>query len=169
MDQRVIVLRGAPASGKTTIAKSYRCFDKKVAWLKVDNFKDFFAGDSSLALDYVNGSAIVTLKYLLEQGFVVVVDGVFQDTTAIDKMVSLSNKINIPIKVFELETSIEMLNKRDLEREGVPEGLRKPLGSETIEKLYNNLKNNPYPDAIKLNTEENSLDECKKIIDGSFN
>lgn len=53
-------------------------------------------------------------------------------------------------------------------REGVPQGLRKPLGEETIIKLYSVLKENPYPTAIKLNTEQLSLEECKKLIDESF-
>jgi len=63
--------------------KNYYCptisqFDKKIAWLKVDNFKEFFAEDSSIALNYVNGSAIATLEYLFKQGFSVVMDGVFK-------------------------------------------------------------------------------------------
>jgi predicted kinase len=168
MSQRVIVLRGTPASGKTTIARSYRNFDEKVAWLKVDNFKDFFAEDSSIALEYVNGSAIATLTYLLESGFSVVMDGVFQDTDAIQKAVEVCNKLQIVVKVFELEVSLETLKKRDLERDGVPQGLREPLGDEKIEQIYTKLKNNPYSEAITLNTEENNLEKCKEIIDELF-
>ncbi len=166
--QRVIILRGTPASGKTTIGKSYRNFSEKFVWLKVDNFKDFFADDSSIALPYVNGSAIATLKYLLEEGFSVVLDGVFQDITPIDSAVQLAGTMKIPVKVFELDVPLKVLQKRDLVREGVPEGKRPPLGNETIERIYNNLKNNPYKDAIKLNTEENNLEECKEIIDKSY-
>lgn len=168
MNQRLIILRGAAASGKTTIAKSYRDFDSRVVWLKVDNFKDFFAEDASPALEYVNGSALATLKYLFEQEFSVVMDGVFQDTSAIIEAVNLANQMKIPVKVFELEVSLEALNKRDLIREGVPEGLRKPMGKEALERIYKNLQDNPYKEAIKLNTEENSLEECKRIIDQSF-
>jgi predicted ABC-type ATPase len=85
--QKVIILRGVTASGKSTIAKSYRDFEKRIAWLKVDNFKDFFAADSTPALEYVNGSSVATLQYLLEQGFSVVMEGVFQKTDAIVKAV----------------------------------------------------------------------------------
>lgn len=46
-----------------------RNFERKIVWLKVDNFKDFFADDASIALDYVNGTAIATLEYLLNQEF----------------------------------------------------------------------------------------------------
>ena len=168
MSQRVIILRGAPSSGKSTIAKSYRNFEEKTVWLKVDNFKDFFAEDASAALSFVNGSAVATLEYLLKEGFSVVMEGIFQDTKAIDDAVKIAKKHNIPCKVFELEISLETLNSRDITREGVPEGLRKPLGEETITKIYQVLKNNPHSGAIKLDTENNNLEECKKIINNAF-
>ena len=169
MLQRVIILRGAPASGKTTIAKSYRNFNEKVAWLKVDNFKDFFAEDATPALEYVNGSAVATLDYLIGQGFSVVVDGVFQNTIPIDEILELAKKQNIPAKVFELTTSLKTLQKRDVLREGVPEGLRKPLGNETIENIFTTLENNPYPNSVEINTKNNSTDKCKELIDEAFN
>jgi len=167
--QRVIILRGAPAIGKTTLAKSYRNFEMKVAWIKVDNFKDLFAEDATPALEYVNGSAVATLAYLITQGFSVVVDGVFQNTTSIDKILEIAKGEDIPAKVFELKTSLETLQKRDSQREGVPEGLRKPLGNETIEEIFTTLNNNPYPNSVKLDTEHNPLEKCKELIDKSFN
>lgn len=166
--QRLIILRGASGSGKSTIAKSYRNFEERFAWLKVDNFKDFFAEDSSVALDYVNGAAVTTLRYLLEQGFSVVMEGIFQNTEAINEALEVSSILNVSSKVFELDASLDTLKRRDLKREGVPEGLRKPLGEATITRLYNILKENPYPNAIKLNTEELSLEECKRLIDETF-
>lgn len=169
MSQRIIILRGPTGSGKSTIAKSYRNFDEKIAWLKVDNFKDFFAADASPALEYVNGASVATLDYLLKQGFSVVIDGVFQDTSAIDKAVKVAEENNIPIKVFELELSLEELKSRDLNREGVKEGHRKPMDEETLERIYSTLKNNLYPSAIKLDVESNSVEECKKVINQSFN
>ncbi len=168
MSQRVIILRGPTGSGKSTIAKSYRDFEGKVAWLKVDNFKDFFAEDASPALEYVNGVAVATFEYLLKQGFSVVADGVFQDTSAIDKAVEIANQNDTPIKVFELELSLDELQKRDQNRAGVKEGLRKPIDEETLERIYNTLRNNPYPSAIKLDVENNSVEDCKNIIDENF-
>jgi predicted kinase len=166
--QRVIILRGAPSSGKSTIAKSYRNFDEKIAWLKVDNFKDFFADDASPALSYVNGSALATLEYLLQQGFSVVMDGIFQDPSAINTAVTIATINNIPVRVFQLEVSLEKLLERDKTREGVKEGARKQMPDEVITRIYTALKENPYKDAILLNTEENNLEECKKIIDDNY-
>lgn len=168
MEQKVIVLRGAPASGKSTIAKSFRDFDKKIAWLKVDNFKDFFAEDSSVALDYVNGSAIATLEYLLNNGFSVVMDGVFQNPRVLEQALSLSASKGVPCLVFELHAPLDVLQKRDKERDGVKEGLRPVLGNESIEHLYGVLKDTARKDAVKIDTSQNSVEECKEIILDSF-
>ena len=67
----------------------------------------------------MNGSAIATLGYLLSQGFSVVVDGVFQNTTAVDNALQFAKEKNIPARVFELTASLEMLLKRDNQRKGV--------------------------------------------------
>ena len=68
--QFLVIIRGAPASGKTTIAKKLRNFKEKIVWLKVDNFKDFFAGEASLKeQEYVDNCALATLNYLLDSGF----------------------------------------------------------------------------------------------------
>jgi predicted kinase len=164
--QRLIILRGAPASGKSTLAKSFRNFTDKTVWLKVDNFKAFFGSDEALL--YVNGAAVATLKYLLDQQFSVVMEGVFQDTKAIDEALAIAQKLQIPTKVFELEVDLETLKRRDLVREGVREGMRPPLGNSVIEKIYNTLKHNPYQTSIRLDTEKNNIDTCKEIIESSF-
>ena len=161
MNQRVIVLRGTPASGKSTIAKSYRNFEEKFAWIKVDNFKDFFADDSTPALEYVNGSAIATLEYLLDQGFSVIIEGVFQNPRTMEIAFSASVSRGIPCMIFELETPLDVLKQRDNERSG-------KVGAEVIERIYHTLKETQRTDSIKLDTADNSLDECRKIIDQSF-
>lgn len=168
MNQRLIILRGAPSSGKSTLAKRLRNFQEKVTWLKVDNFKDLFAEDATSALDYVNGAANVTLEYLLDQGFSVVMDGVFQNPHYIKKAVETANEREIPVRVFELEISLQVLQKRDKERVGVREGIRLPLGDETITRLFNTIKDNPYEGAIKLNTEQYLIEKCIDTINKSF-
>lgn len=167
-NQFLVILRGAPASGKTTISKRLRNLEKKVAWVKVDNFKDFFAEDSSEALEYVNGSAIATLKYLFSKEFSVVVDGVFQETKAIDEALQLAKEMNIKSIVYEISCSLDVLRKRDQEREGVREGLRKPLGDEAITKIYEKLKSSPYPNSLQLDTENLKVEDCVNKIEADI-
>lgn len=169
MKQFLVVLRGAPASGKTTISKKLRNFEKKIAWLKVDYFKDFFAEDSNDALEFVNGSAVATLKYLFDQGFSVVMDGVFQDTKAIDESVSLAKELEIKTVIYEIKCPLEVLIERDWQRGGVKEGLRKPLGIGVLTKIYEKLESNPYPNSLQLDTEHLSIEECVNKIEKDIN
>lgn len=164
-NQFLVILRGAPSSGKTTISKRLRNLEKKIAWVKVDNFKDFFADDSSEALEYVNGSAIATLKYLFSKGFSVIVDGIFQDTNAIDEALKLAKEMNIKSIVYEIRCPLDVLMKRDKEREGIKEGLRTPLGDEVITKIYEKLKSSPYPSSSPLDTEDLTIEECVSKIE----
>lgn len=76
MKQVLVVLRGAPASGKTTFGKNLRNLERKIIWLQVDGFKRFFSEDSDVALDEVNKTALATPSYLLNQGYSVIYDGI---------------------------------------------------------------------------------------------
>ena len=165
MDQFLVIIRGAPASGKTTIAKRLRSFVKKIVWIKVDNFKDFFSDEASMEEQkYVDKCALVTLEYLLEKGFSIVMEKIFFDPHIISFAVEAAKKRNITVKVFQIKCPLHILQARDKSRPGVKESCRKPLGDETIEKLYNQLENTFYPEAIALDTEKNSIEECIRII-----
>jgi chloramphenicol 3-O-phosphotransferase len=164
MNQRLVIIRGAPASGKSTIAEKLRDFQKKIVWLKVDNFKDFFSEDGTSGLEYANESAVVVLDYLLGQGFSVIMEGIFQNTEYVTKAIKVAEGRAIPYKVYQIKCSLSVLQKRDRERPGIKEGCRKPLGDEVIEKLYRIVAGNPYPNAIILDTENLSPDECADTI-----
>src|SRR5688500_9671492 len=157
MEQKVIVLRGAPASGKSTIAKSFRNFEKKIVWLKVDNFKDFFADDASAALDYVNGASIATLEYLLDEKFSVVIEGIFQNPRSLEQILSSSAAKGVPCLVFELDAPLEALQQRKGDRDG-----------EALTRIYKILNDRSRKDAIKIDTIKYSLEECKDKIIKSF-
>lgn len=169
MKQALIILRGAPSSGKSTIAKKLRDYNKKIVWLKVDNFKPFFADDSDAILDDVNKTAINSLIFLLEQGFSVVMEGIFQNPEYIQKAADIAKQKKLPVFVYQLDCSLKTLQERDRTREGVKEGCRKLLGNDVIERLYRVIENNPYKKGIKFDTEKASLDESIKLIQKNFN
>jgi predicted kinase len=156
------------ASGKSTIAKKYRNFDSKMAWIKVDNFKDLFDHFEKEARPVVHGSANATLDFLLKNGYSVVMEGVFQNPVFIQQAVEIAQKYKISYKVFQLHVSLKTLQERDKIREGVKEGCRKPLEDEEIAQLYHKIENNTYPGAIKLNTEKLTIKESVKFIDSFF-
>ena len=168
MHQILIILRGAPSSGKSTIAKSLRNYEKKIAWLKVDNFKAFFSDNTDRILDDVNKTAIKSLGYLLEQNFSVVMEGIFQNPEYIREAIGLAEQKNISVFVYKLECSLKTLQKRDKTREGVKEGCRKPLGNNVIKRLHSIIENSLYDESIKLDTENESVNECIKRINKHF-
>ena len=168
MNQCLVILRGTPASGKSTIAKKIRDFQKKIIWLKVDNFKDFFSEDGTQGLEYANESALVILNYLLNQGFSVIMEGIFQDTRYITEAIKIAENKAIPYKIYQLKCSLSVLQERDRERPGIKEGCRKPLGDEVIEKLYRIVEDTPYPNASTLDTEKLTPDNCNAEINKIF-
>ena len=164
-DQFLVIIRGAPASGKTTIAKKLRSFKDKIVWLKVDNFKDFFSGEASLdEQKYVDECSLATLKYLLDEGFSVVMEKIFFDPSIIPQALNTAKERKIKVRVFQIKCSLKTLQERDRTRPGVKEGCRKPLGDKTIEKIYNQLEKTFLSDAIELDTEKLTVDECAKKI-----
>jgi tRNA uridine 5-carbamoylmethylation protein Kti12 len=165
VEQFLVILRGAPASGKTTIAKKLRNFKKKTVWLKVDNFKDFFSEEASLdEQKFVDECALATLEYLLDKGFSVVMEKIFFDPFIIPLAVEAAHIRNIKTRVFQIKCPLEVLQERDRTRPGIKEGCRKPLGDEVIEKLYRQLEETFYPGALELDTDKLTIDECVEKI-----
>ncbi len=166
--QKLIILRGCMASGKSTIAQRYRNFDSKMAWIKIDRFKDLFDHFEKGVRPTVHASANATLDYLLGKGFSAVMEGVFQDPLFVEQAVAVADKRDVVCKVFQLHASLKVLQERDKVREGIQEGWREPLGDKEIETIYKKIENNPYVGAISLNTNELSVEEVMEKIEEAF-
>lgn len=169
MKQVLVILRGAPASGKTTISENLRDFDKKIVWFKTDNIKPFFSDPSEARiLNEQMETCIATLNNLLDRGYSVVYEGIFKNPDYALKAIEIGKSKNIPTIIYQLSCSLKTLSERDKTRKGVKEGCRKPLGDEVIESLFNKVENNPIEKAVKLDTENQSLEECIEIIRKNF-
>ena len=169
MKQTLIILRGAPCSGKSTIGEQLRDFDSKIVWLHTDAYKSFFSNpNEDRILDDVMDACIVTLSNLLDKGFSVVYEGIFKKQEYILKAIQLAKGKNISVATYHLACSLGTLQKRDVDRKGVKEGCRKPLGEEIIESLFNKVQENPINEAITLNTEDKTLEECVELIKKNF-
>lgn len=168
MSQKLVIVRGAACSGKTTVCKKLRDFDRKIAWVSIDKVKNIFSDYEDRAMDEVNDTAVAILEYLLDKNYSVVVDGIFKNLKHYNDVVQIGRNRNITVTVYQLECSLETLKRRDKERDGPKQGLWKPLGDELIESLYRKVEENPIEGAIKLNTEELSPDEIADIIRKNF-
>ncbi|MFC1727272.1 zeta toxin family protein [Patescibacteria group bacterium] len=170
MKQFLVIIRGAPASGKTTIAKKFVNYDKKIVWLKVDNFKPFF-GEKALLKHQndVDQCALSTLKYLLDTGFSVVMEKIFYDPSVIPLAVDEAKEREIKVAVFQIKCSLKTLQKRDRARPGIKEGCRKPMGDKAIERIHRQLEETFYPKAIELDTEKLAVNQCILMIKKQLN
>lgn len=166
MKQSLVILRGAPASGKTTLGERLRSKALKVVWLKIDNLKPFFSEDWGDSLDEVNTVALAIIDRLLSDGFSVVFDGIFKNPEHAQDAMRLARLKNVPVVVYQLQCSLETLQKREDERS---EKYNRPhFGKDMIERLHLKVLNNPIEGAIILDTENTSLDEGLKIIKKNF-
>ena len=168
MNQKLIIVRGAACSGKSTIYTELRDFDRKIAWLSIDKVKYLFSDSKDEAMDEVNKSALVILEDLLGRNYSAVVDGIFKKPEHIQEIISVGKTRNISVVIYQLKCSLQTLKDRDKNRDGVKQGLWKPLGDEVIESLYRKVEENPVDGAIELDTEKQSLDECVEIIKKNY-
>lgn len=113
-------------------------------------------------------TCLATLNNLLDRGYSVVYEGIFKNPDYVLKAIELGRTKKITTFIYQLSCSLKILQERDKARKGVKEGCRKPLGDEVIESLFNKVENNPIKDAVVLNTEEKSIEECLEIIRKNF-
>lgn len=164
MDQKLIIIRGTACSGKTTIAEKLRDYDKRIVWLSIDKIKPIFSDFKDETLDDVNKTAMVVLQDLLERNFSVVLDGIFKNPEHLYQALQIAEEKNVPVIIYQLNCSLEVLKERDKSRFGGQHA----LGEELITSLYNTVEENPIEDAIPLDTEKLPVHEILGIINQNF-
>lgn len=137
-------------------------------WLKVDNFKDFFDILDAAAMAFVHTNATTAPEYFLKEGFSVAMEGVFQNPDYAQQAVDIAKIYEIPCSTFQLKVRLAVLQQRDKVRPGVAQGCRKPLGNEVIAGIYTALEENPYPNAVVVDAEKMSVEECVSFIPNSL-
>lgn len=166
--QRLVILRGPMGSGKTTIANHLKNFDAKIACLHVDQFKNIFDHFEKEARVISQGAMLASLKFLLDEGYSVVIEGVLQNVKVVQEAIGIAAINNVPSNVFELTASLDTLVFRDKNRAEVNQGWREPLGADVIKQIRNKLENSQIPNSIKIDTQNKSVEEIIKIIDSEF-
>ena len=124
---RLIIIRGAPAVGKSTIAKKVAALNsaKKKTYLAVDNFQTYDLRTMSKDREKlaIRNAALLTKNFLLE-GFDTVVDYVFDDIDDLKKFMefifsdTLGKIDTVYVQEFYLDAPIEQIVKRNQSRSG---------------------------------------------------
>ena len=163
-NQIVIILRGAPSSGKSTIAyllsknlpNTYKFgIDSMVQTIISPGKVDMNEWLKARPLDHELSEIIV--KYLLDKGNNLAIEEIFLEAKEIDKFVKIAHKIGARVFVFELKVSLEEALRREKIRPYAEEG--KPV-KEAIELL----DKNPYKNAIKIDTSKLTKAEILEFI-----
>ncbi len=163
----VIILRGAPSTGKTTTAHEIRkklpnsfilSFDNLIAM----NVPQEVKGEERIKIwgkmrPLGHKLGHVLISYLLKERKNIVIEEMLPDVAGIKKLVKLANSWGAKPFVFELTAPIKTIEKR--------EKIRKfPNPEKPVKMIIDLLTNNPYPEAIKIDTSKSSPEECAQKI-----
>ena len=169
---RLIILRGSPAVGKSTIASKVASLNsaKKKTHIAVDNFQTYDVRPMSKEREKlaIRNSALLAKNFLLE-GFDVVVDYVFDDVEDQRQFMDfifgdkLGTLDTIYVQQFYLDAPIEKIVKRNQSRSGKRgEYMNVPL----LRKLYARTSETKgmIEHEVILDTTKYSAKQCAKYI-----
>ena len=154
---KIILLRGGPNSGKTTIGRLVRDYLKRAVSIPVNTFHRFINRSSRTNKGLAFKGVINLSEFFLGLGYSVIIEDVFIFKKSIDLFFDLGRKINVPVYLFELGVSSETALNRN--RKWGP-----PLIEARTRKLFELIKQNYDSRAIKINAEDFSVSECADKI-----
>lgn len=129
MNQEVIILRGLPASGKTTWARQH-CADH--TWFRRVSKDDIRAmlgaGYSKPNEETVRSIRDVVIRSLVDDGYSVIVDDTNTNVLHIRKIEGLCVKLRVSCRVMNFDTSVETCIERDAQRV-------MPVGADVIRRM----------------------------------
>lgn len=155
----LIILRGAPASGKTTVGNILKEELPNTVSIPVDQIIQMIAKEGKWAEFWATGqeAARNLTKHFLGKGFNVVVEELLFEISYIDKIIKIGKKFNAQMFVFELTAPLEVLIKRK-EKGG------SKMKSDLVQRLKEMVSTSPCEGAIRIDTTKKSPEECAEFI-----
>lgn len=132
---RIIILRGLPGVGKTTIAQEIKRRLIPCAHFPVDAIRDF-ASPRTFDPDVLQASKLSALDMALRyanKGYNTIIESVFEDPAQVDELVQQANSQAFPISLFTLRAPLDLLNSRNTTRR-----VEDRLPPERVRSLYEN-------------------------------
>ncbi len=162
--QQFIILRGNPATGKSTIAEELRKnFNKKTAVIHTIVFYFQIVNGDSPEIAMENTRRIV--DNYLKNGYNVILEGTlsYKDKKGklyLDNFIKLGNKYNINAKVFFLKADLNVLINREKKR--------KLISLNRLKYLYNITNKSKNNKDIFIDTTKISIEVVIKKIKGAL-
>lgn len=163
----VIVIRGAPSTGKTTTAYEIRRKLPNSFILSIDNLIAMNVPEEVIGDERIEswgemrpfGQELghVLTSYLLKKEKNVIIEEMLPDVAGIKKLVKLASSLEAKPFVFELTAPPGTIMRREKMR-------KHPNPEKPVKMIMNLLAKNPYPKAIKIDTSDLSPREVADLI-----
>ena len=161
--QTVIILRGAPSTGKTTVAHLLTERIPGLVKISVDSLVNMNVKPKHTNEEWVKGRPLglemarVLLEYFLTKGNCVVIEEFFIETNRIKEIIKISRKHKASSYVFELTVSLMAA----LEREKIRPDAK---NEKPVEELIGLMEKNPYVGTIQIDTSDKSPNNIVDLI-----
>ncbi|MBI2110286.1 AAA family ATPase [Candidatus Woesearchaeota archaeon] len=156
---KIIIIRGAAASGKTTISKSLaKQLRGKKCHIDVDviRYFDVNAKNDNNEFPVANIAAAKLASVYLEHGYNIIIDSNIFQRNILTKLINNLPR-GYPIFLFTLDSGLKKLIERDKKREKV-------LGQKLIKKIYNLVQNSDVHKGLAVDTTKMTKKAATKHI-----
>lgn len=158
--QVIIIIRGAPATGKTVIARRLRHERKRTVWLGFDVIRALVYKEPRKRKKGLIFEALLALAdFFGGKGYSVVIEEIFIKKTQIDPFFKLGKKLRIPVYLFELRAKTKDLLLRNPDRKYSVNG-----GQEAVKRINKLVLSNPDKRAIIIDTSKFTSAETISFI-----
>ncbi len=157
-DLWVVIFRGIPRAGKTTLAKvlHHKLEDKyRIALIHYDNIFEMSIGEEKKRLKPKIATGLI--KDLLIEDFNLILDYSFVFTQDLKQTIQLIEKHASRYQIYLLKPSFLEIIERD-KRFPVPKGI------ESLKEFRVAMENNNFPGDLEIDTGRLSVDECIELI-----
>lgn len=165
--QKLILFRGPPGSGKTTISSEIKKLKPDLAVIKFDSLRRIIS-DDPVPFAFKNLTLRMTEKmveFLLREGLSVLIEGTFFYEKEVEPFYRLARNFKIPFFVFDIFASYETLKKRVVQSKP-----KSPLrgGVFNFDRAFSNYRCSRFKEKkyrlVKIDTEKLSLSEAVERI-----
>lgn len=154
---KILVFNGPSSSGKTTVAKEVQ---KKLGTnylrFSIDDFYRYFHSDNKNDWEFyfeLNRVFFRMVSASLDMGYDAIIDTVFEREECYQECISNFDRFNVHFLGFFCP--VEVLNRREIERENRPLG----LAERQVDVVHSFVNYN-----LTVNTGEHSVEECTQKI-----
>lgn len=158
LTQCVIILRGGPAVGKTTIGKALRNKLGTAICISIDEIITMIGDFDTHSKMWGHIGSRWLADLYAKQGWFIIFEELYDDPLSLHNTQKWANQKKLTVFLFHLMASSEDAFRRNLV------GGRDNISKERFDFLTDKVERSTPADAININTSEYAMNECVDII-----